>query len=89
MILNPSRTHTTLWQNNNFQKHLSKTALHKNTQEYNVQGEENRIKLGIQSLSSEEYKTQSYFTHLRLSKTFELLKIVFDNLSFIVNAKDC
>jgi len=38
MILNPSRTHTTLWQTTQFPKTPSETALHKNTQKYNVQG---------------------------------------------------
>jgi len=37
MILNPSRTYTTLWQTTQFSETPSEIALHKNTHKYNVQ----------------------------------------------------
>jgi len=40
--------------------------------------EGNIIHLGKSKLKVQKYKTQSYSTHLKRSKAFEILKIVFD-----------
>ena len=42
--------------------------------------------MGKAKLKVQKYKTQSYSTHLRWSKAFEILKTFFDKLFFFVNA---
>ena len=75
LILIPSRIHNTSWQ------HQYKNTI--------IKKERNRIHLGKSQYQRSEYKTQSYSTHLRWSKSsLKTWKLSLIDLSHLVNAQE-